>query len=233
MSYKKSFWNNNNVNKMYELENAEEEILQPFIAEIIHSIKPKNMLDFGCGYGYLSTLLNENINIHLFDKNKINSKSLKTNRTKKNTKVLENINEIKDLYYDCIVLSSVLMCIETKEEIKEILLLLQKAKSKKGSLIINITHPCFLQYKYGHYWTSFTENDFDYFNEGKSYQVYMKNDNKKPVSFDDYQWTLSTLMNLPLELGYELVSIIEHPDMPYKTNEYNNKVCPWMFMIFK
>lgn len=233
MSYKDSFWNKDIVQDMYELDNAEEVTLQPYIANIIHSFNPTTLLDYGCGYGYMSKLLNKNIDISLFDKNKDNQARLTQSITGSNIKVIKQESEILKKYYECVVLSSVLMCIDSKSKIKTILTKLNNAKTKNGKLIIVVTHPCFLQYKFGHYYTSYNHYNFEYMEEGKPYQVFMLRENEEPVTFTDYQWTLSTFINSALGIGLELEKIIEHPDMPYKTNKYHKTACPWMFLILK
>ena len=227
----KSFWQTEGSKDFYHLDNAERIILQPFIANIVNDLNPSTLLDFGCGNGYLSTLVNAHIETHLYDSNDDFINHLIVDESRNNINILKNESQIKNNYYDCVVQSSVLMCVGTKEELNHIFLVNNHALREGGSLVVVVTHPCFLQYQFGHYHTTFNHNNFKYLEEGLKYDVLMKNGNNDPIVFTDYHWSLSTIVNLIIQNDFRIKKIIEHPDMPYKNNKPNNYVVPWMFII--
>jgi hypothetical protein len=122
------------------------------------------------------------------------------------------------------------MCIETKEELNRILSINNRSLKEGGSLVVVMTHPCFLQYEFGHYHTSFDHNNFKYLQEGLKYDVFMKREGS-PLVFSDYHWPLSTIVNLVIKNGFQVKKIIEHPDLPYKGNQPNSSAVPWMFIL--
>lgn len=212
---------------------AEKEVLHPYIAEIVNGLKAKNILDYGCGNGFLASLLSEEFEISLFDIGNEHLDAKQRWNLSESTLILKNLNEIKINYYDAIILSSVIMCIPTINELKKIFNYCHNFLNKSGELIISMTHPCFLQYDYGHYKTSFDHTTFDYLKEGMEYKVHMKRNNKSPIIFTDYNWPISTLINELLDCGFTLTNMIEHPDLDSKNFQKKDEGCPWMFITLK
>lgn len=231
MDYQNTFWNSEKVKEMYELDNAEDVTLQPYVAEMIKELSPSTFLDYGCGDAPLVSLLEPKTEITLYDKNIKNLRKIFSKISKNNCKMVIDEEMIPTNYFDCINLSLVLICISSKEAQKKILMDIKKWKKKEGSLIVVITHPCFTHYEFGHYYTSQRDDDFNYFNEGVPYKVYMKRGNKKPLEFNDHFWTLSSYVNLFVECGYTIKKMIELPDFPYNDNKINNHFSP--FLIFR
>jgi SAM-dependent methyltransferase len=231
MNYKDSFWNSAAVNEMYSLDNAEQVILHPFVAEIIHSFQPQNCLDYGCGDAFVDTLLDEKIQVALYDKNIVSLRKTFHKRAKPNFKMFASEQEIPNHYFDCILYSQVMMCISNKFEQLAILKKLYVYKKKTGKLVIVITHPCFLQYEFGHWYTSYAKHQpFKYLSEGEHYSVYMKR-YLQPVVFQDYNWSLSFIINTIIKAGFKLEKMIEHKDMCYNINVPQTNFPHYMFLI--
>jgi SAM-dependent methyltransferase len=226
------YWENN-ADEYHNDLISEREILLPYIANEVNKLEGKKILDFGCGNGYLASLFSAESEITLYDlaSNHLNAKG--DWNIQNEVVICNSLNEIKKDYYDIIVQSSVLMCIPTINELRDILKFNYNSLARNGSLVISITHPCFLQYRYGHYKTSFNDENFDYLNNGLEYQVSMKKINKEPVVFTDYNWPLSTIINELLEVGFELTKMTEHPDLPSTEFSSKQEGCPWMFLILK
>ena len=224
-----SFWRTEGARDFYGLDNAEKVVLHPFIAEMINQMNPKALLDFGCGDGYLSTLIDPSTEVHLYDSNSDFVNRLIVEKDDR-VDVLVEEGRIRENYYDCVVQSSVLMCVETKEELNRILSSNHRSLKEGGSLVLVTTHPCFLQYEFGHYYTSFDHHNFRYLHEGLKYEVFMRREGR-PLAFTDYNWPLSTIINLVIKNGFRVRRVVEHPDLPYKGNRPNPHAVPWMFII--
>jgi hypothetical protein len=61
----------------------------------------------------------------------------------------------------------------------------------------------------------------------------MRQFDKDPVVFTDFNWTVSTIVNEIIKIGFSITKMIEHPDLKSKYFEPNNLVSPWLFLIAK
>jgi SAM-dependent methyltransferase len=219
--------------EFHRIDNVERDILLPFVAEIINNFSPKTLLDYGCGSCFLASLIRNDTEISLYD---INSDILDQYQQWNISNVVVPIRDrkkIKENYYDVVVQTSVLMCVPTIDGIRDIFRDNYIALNNGGSLVVAMTHPCFLQYPFGHYNTSFDHNNFNYLENTIEYQVCMKQFDKGPVVFTDFNWNLSTILNEIIKAGFTLTKMIEHPDLKSKYFEPNNLVSPWLFLIAK
>ena len=225
-----TYWTKD-ADDFHEIDNVEKNILLPYVAEIINNMIPKKLLDFGCGSGYLASLIKEGIEISLYD---INSDVIDEYKQWNISNVVVPIKDkrkIRDNYYEVVVQTSVSMCVPTIEGIREIFTTNYAALKNGGTLVVVITHPCFLQYHFGHYYTSFNYDNFNYLENTMEYQVYMNQPDKSPIVFTDFNWNLSTIINEIIKTGFTLTKMIEHPDLKSKYFEPNNLVPPWLFLI--
>lgn len=217
----------------HKIDNVERDILLPYVAEIINNLNPEKLLDYGCGSGYLASLIKENTEISLYD---INPNVIDEYRQWNISSVVNPIKDkskIKKNYYDVVVQTSVLMCVPDINGIKEIFKDNYTVLKNGGNLVIVITHPCFLQYPFGHYYTSFNHDNFRYLENTTEYQVYMKQPDKRPIVFTDFNWNLSTIINEIIKTGFSITKMVEHPDLKSKYFEPNNLASPWLFIIAK
>lgn len=221
------------ADKFHQIDNVEREILLPYVANLINDIAPKKMLDFGCGNAYLSSLINSGTEISLYDINPSFIELHKQWNIKNEIKPILSKEEIPDEHFDIVVQTSVLMCIPNIKSIKEIFHSNNKSLKKDGVLLIVITHPCFLQYEFGHYHTSFNQENFQYLKDGLEYSVYMKQKNAETIIFTDYNWSLSTIINELIKADFTLNHIVEHPDLESKDYKSNGLVPSWLFIKAK
>lgn len=212
-------------------DNAEKEVLHPYVAQLVNSFHPRRMLDFGCGNGFFSTLISDTTKVDLYDPAVRSEEELVSGAIRKNVQLLNSECDIISNHYDCVVQSSVLMCVPTKDELRRVFSVNAKALKIGGLLVVVVTHPCFLQYGFGHYYTSFDHHNFHYLDEGAPYTVYMKNGMNPAIEFTDFHWPLSVLINLILDVNLRIRQIVEHPDIAYKAYVPHASVPPWMFII--
>lgn len=223
----------NNAEDYHNTLKAEREVLLPFIADIVDSFNAKKILDFGCGNGYLSSLFKTKSEISLYD---ISSNHFQAKRNwdiNNNVIICESQSDLKNEYYDVVVQSSVLMCLPTISDLRKVFVSNYNTLKAGGHLVVSITHPCFLQYDYGHYSTSFNDDNFDYTKNCSEYKVFMNRKDNDAIIFTDYQWSLSTIINELIVTGFEIEEMIEHKDMDSTEFEAKQEGCPWMFLILK
>jgi SAM-dependent methyltransferase len=217
----------------HKIDNVERDVLLPYVAKIINDLNPDKLLDYGCGNGYLTSLIKDNTEISLYDINpNVVDEYLRWNAGNVVVPIKDKA-KIKECYYDVVVQISVLMCVPGIEGIRDIFKDNYSALKDGGNLVVVITHPCFLQYQFGHYYTSLNHNNFNYLENTTEYQVYMKQPDKNPVVFTDFNWNLSTIINEIIKAGFVLTKMVEHPDIRSKYFEPNSLASPWMFLIAK
>lgn len=228
----KSYWENESKD-YHDTLDTEKIVLHPYIADLINNIEGERLLDFGCGNGYLASLIRKGVEISLYDISDVFLDVKKRWKIDNDIILCRSLSDIKNVYYDIVVQSSVLMCIPDRKSLNSILESNYNSLKTGGHLVISITHPCFLQYEYGHYKTSYNHNNFNYLSDESEYKVFMKRKDKGELIFIDYNWSLSTIINQLLYQGFELVKMIEHPDLPSEDFETTEEGCPWMFLVLK
>ena len=235
MSFENTYWSTEQVQLLYNAENPEQAIIQPIITKIIQGLKPEQVLDYGCGDAFMAKLLSPLIKIDLYDRNQKSLDKIFSELQKDNCKRLYSEEEILGDFYDCIVLSFVLVCIDTEEEQYRIMRKLRSSlKQDGGTLIITNSHPCFLQHEFTAFKTSLTPDNFNYAEGGKPYNVSIKQPLGFPsVTFTDYQWQLSFWINMAIECGFQLHEMIEIPDTSYKNLPENKLYPPFLILKFK
>ncbi len=235
MSFKDTYWSTEEVERLYKADNPEQAIIQPIIAKQVVGLNPDHILDYGCGDAYMAKILPDNINVDLYDRNQESLEKVFSKLKKQNCKRLYDENDFPSDFYDCIVLSFVLVCVDSLEEQYRIMKKLRTALKKySGTLIITNSHPCFLQYEFTAFKTNLDPEKFNYFNNGNPYEVSIKQPKGSPaVTFMDYQWQLSVWVNMAIECGFVLQEMIEVPDQPYKDLTENKLYPPFLILKFK
>lgn len=231
MNNSKNFWfDRNNVKSFFNIGSAEQFTLQPEVARIIESLNPDTLLDYGCGDGFVNTLIGERIKKSLFDINSDSLLEVVSNLKDYNCSGIYKEEDIPDNYYDVVLLSLVLICIESTEDHKRILQKILKSKKNNGRLIFVTSHPCFRQFKFRPFHTSFGNENFEYLKEGQPFTVFM-DELKSSVSIVDYHYSLSSTVNLLIECGFNIESVMEVKDIPLAEGEYYNTLYPPFLII--
>lgn len=228
----KNFWINRAEDFLHFEHPSEKEVLHPLIVEKINNFAPEAYLDYGAGDGRMSAKINGNIPIDIFD---ISPTMMKNARKVLGDRLKNEYTYIKDIpknHYDVVVCSMVLVCIKEKEEYMNTLNAIQKALKVSGKAIFSVTHPCFRQMEYSDFYTEYLQKkQYDYFSEGNPFGVTIHNTGKKrKVSFDDYHWSLSFMMNNIIQSGLIIKEIIETTD-DKKSKNYNKFFPPYLIII--
>jgi len=205
-------------------------ILHPKLSQYINQTQNVKLLDFGCGDGSFIKNLSNNLEISLYD---ISSKALaeaKSNLKDYNIKTYYDLDEIPNNNFDYVVLSLVLMTIDNKNDLLNVLNKIYNSLNQAGTLLIAITHPCFRNYIYSTFQTDYSKTkNFNYFNEGEKFEVFLR-DNKKTVSFSDFHWTLSTTINMIIESNFRIKKIEELKDKSDIGKYFNSNFSPYMII---
>lgn len=206
--------------------------LLPIIADLIGKLDCRTLLDYGCGDGSLIELLTPDIEYSLFDTSPTMLNIASNKLAIYSPNVYQLVSQIPYNYYDVIVLSLVLMSVESESEQKFILDNIYKFKKPKGKVIIAVSHPCFRQYQYSSFSTQYISKNFPYLEEGHKFQITIKDSvSNSELSFFDYHWTLSKTINLIIGSRLNLLKVIEVPDQPIKGSFYNRNYPPYLIFI--
>jgi ubiquinone/menaquinone biosynthesis C-methylase UbiE len=190
----------------------------------------KTVLDFGCGDGSLILKLNKDIEVSLFDISKPMLNIARRKLSDSRPIIYSDKNLLPNNYFDCIFISMVFICVPIKSEIEAIIEQVAKAKKENGIVIVANPHPCFRDKPYSSYYTEYSIGKrFSYFNEGEKHEVNLRNGG---IKFNDFNWSITYLLNSFLQRGLKLQEIFEVEDN--KTNEfYNERFSPSIIYIFK
>jgi ubiquinone/menaquinone biosynthesis C-methylase UbiE len=154
----------------------------------------------------------------------------------------KNINDLnpsiyslaKDLplnHFDCVVLSLVLMTIDNEDEITQVLNNIYQVLIPGGTSLIAVTHPCFREYRFSTFHTSYTKDNFNYLNNGEPFSVTLQDDlNGNDIAFTDFHWSLSYTINNIIKAKLQIESIHEIKDKSFKSSYENPNFCPYMII---
>lgn len=124
---------------------ASREFTNPAIVNAIKEYAPLNILDLGCGEGWLTRALHENYKVIGIDATEA---LLETARRKGHQKfykiaykeIIEGV-KIPEAPFNAIILN---FCLYQKEEVPDLLIALKRSLSKAGLIFIQTLHPSFL-----------------------------------------------------------------------------------------
>ena len=212
---------------------SQKNILHPLTAEIINKLKPKTLLDYGCGDGRLLELLNRGIEISVFDRSPEMLRHIKVKRGGLLKQIYSSTTELPIEHFDVALLSMVLMCIDDKAEYANVCNNVSRAIKENGRVIISLSHPCFRQYRFSNFHTSFGEKQlFDYLNDGNPFNVTIHDKGPDEITFEDYHYSLSFTINQLSKAGLVIESIIETTD-DLKHSRSNSLYSPYIILICK
>jgi ubiquinone/menaquinone biosynthesis C-methylase UbiE len=208
-------------------------VLYPKIAELITQNKGIKILDYGCGDGAFVKILSPGIDISIYDVSNVALSIAKKNLKELNPTIHYDKASIPDNYFDFVVFSLVIMTLQSKKEIKEAFEKMSSSLNKTGKVIIAMTHPCFRQEVFSTFQTAYSKDKkFNYFEEGDKFEVVLRDsETNKIVSFFDYHWTLSTILNLICESGLMITTVNELKDISENNKYFNSRFSPYLIIV--
>lgn len=211
---------------------SERDILHPLIVKKVNELSPSKYLDYGAGDGRMSAKIDVNIPIDIFDISPIMIDEAKAILADRLNTIYTDSNLIPNAFYDVIVCSMVLLCIDNEREYSKALSCISASLKTGGTVIISNTHPCFRQSYFSDFYTEYSEGTvFNYFDEGKPFQVTIHDqESKSKVSFEDYHWSLAFTLNNIIKSGLSIKEIIETTDDILVQN-HNKFTSPFLIII--
>lgn len=228
----KNFWIDNSTGYTELLHTSLKNVLHPMTVEIINEFKPQKYLDYGCGDGRMTEMIDGGIQISIFDISEDMLQQAEKRLTGRIDTVYRDINDIPANTFDVVVSSLVFVCIDNDKDFTTAMKAISKGLAVNGKAIIALTHPCFRQYAYSDYFTSYTNGKkFDYHKDSEPFEVTIHDESKKlSVTFTDYHWTLSYTINKMIETGLSIEKIIETDD-DKSVSGFNNQFPPFIILI--
>ncbi len=229
-----TFWIQNAEDFLSFEHPSERDVMHPIIVDKINSLKPQTYLDFGAGDGRMTSKVNDDILIDIYDISPIMIAGAKKILGHRLSNIYTDITKIPANYYDVIACSMVLICIDNKQEYEEALSAIENSLKPGGVAIFSVTHPCFRQSFFCDFYTEFSKGkEFDYFNESKPFEVTIHDpENINKVKFEDYHWSLSHTVNSMVKAGLSITELIETPD-DKNIAGYNKLTSPFLILIVK
>lgn len=189
--------------------------LHPWLRERISYIRPKCILDFGCGDGSLFISYESSYDeLWLYDHSvRMIDLARRNFSNRPKVRLIWQAHEIHREYFDLVVFSLVLMTIGNEEELRDVANRICTASITGGTCLVAVTHPCFRQYPFSTFETEFVYKPFDYMSGGKPFQVRLSDVwHAHFVEFTDFHWPLDFTLNLFIQSGFDLRSVTELPD---------------------
>lgn len=224
-------WAANASEFMGVVHTSQKRILHPALAKLINERQPSNLLDYGCGDTRILDLIDKKIEVDVHD---INVEMLEFAKSK-NGKRIENYYQSKELIptanYEAVLVSMVLVCIESEEEYLKVLQNIKRSKKEEGKVYIAVTHPCFRDRCFSNFHTSYGEKQsFKYLKNGEPFDVFIEDEMPPSVAFTDYHWTLSFTLNSIIQSGMNIEKVIETPDDELST-KYNDAFSTFLIIV--
>ncbi|WP_409972914.1 class I SAM-dependent methyltransferase [Bacillus sp. Bva_UNVM-123] len=188
-----------------------EVLLNPVLFSLMGNVKNKQILDAGCGEGYLSRLLAKSGAVVTAVDYSLRMIEIAKARTSNDLQIdyrhgnCENLSSFDDKSFDLIVSNMVIQDLPNyNKAFQEMYRLLVNG----GSYVFSILHPCFITPESGWERTTNGEklhwNVDKYFYEGEYEQ---RLSDKEKILF--YHRTLSTYINTLIKTGFSIVSVEE------------------------
>jgi len=209
-----NIWESTNVGLYIQNDGSELRVIHPELLRMLGNIKGKDIADYGCGEGkLLKELIKKGASVFGYD---ISEEMIKRAKKRINNKgslkvICSGQIPLLDNSLDAVVSNLVLMMCPSLEDIEKIFLEVSRVLKPGGSWVYCITHPSFLDKDFTTCRNIFFKRR-DYFDEGKTYQFVLKNKDGTEItdrSFVDYNYTLSSYLNMLLRTGFDFKELKE------------------------
>ena len=214
------------------------EIIYPAEGKILGDVRGKNILDLGCGFGVHAKIL-KGKGGHVIGVDTAQS-MLEIGRSMYPDLELLLIKErempFPDETFDIVISDLVIMMIESKEKIQDIVNGIYRILKRGGIFLFSIPHPCFHDKDHFSYRNTFNP-EFDYTNIGYSFGLVLKNpDGKEMVMGNvDFHYRIQDYLEILLKSGFK-ITIFEELSYPkdviekYKISKIHQKFSPYVII---
>ncbi len=202
-----------------------EEINHAAITRYLGDIQGKTILDYGCGYGIFARNLKKKGAGQVIATDTSSSMIQLAKAADVSVPVQyyympeNNLSFLGNATVDKVTANLVFMMIPTAQEIAASMQEIHRVLRPGGIFVYLITHPCFIQRGGYNYYNVFKQ-DFHYMQEGASYRFILRDVDGQDVDgeFFDYHHTLTTYLNVTLQVGFQLTAFEElaYPDKVIK-----------------
>ena len=209
-------------------------ILYPWLRDKIHQLSPNKIIDFGAGDGSLfHEFDSEYEELTLYDTS-VRMLEIARGNFCGNNRVffVSKSEELEKDSYNLVVCSLVLMTIPTLYELRNACSVMHHSAIKGAHCLVAITHPCFRQYPFSTFATDLTGESFLYMKDGMPFHVLLRDYQENEVTLFDYHWSLSTTINILIDVGFSLRQMIELPDKAVIGQPENKLFPPYIILDF-
>ena len=211
--------------------------LHPFLRDLAKSFRPRKVLDFGSGDGVLfEPSVSRLQELCLFDPSHSAIRlARKRFQTSSNVSFSTRASELAREHYDFAVCSLVLMAIPSLKGLRLAIRRLRQSVVPGGRCLVAVTHPCFRQYAFSSFVTEWVYGaTFRYMNDGAKVRVRLTSGNEnEAIEFDDYHWSLQTILTLFCEAGFTLRLVRELEDRVDEDGFANSSVPAYLVLLFQ
>lgn len=211
--------------------------LHPLLRRLMTELGSSRVLDFGSGDGRL--LDSDEVSYKeawLYDPS---SSALRLAKKRfagrSDISFCASVNRLQSSFFDTVVCCLVLMTISSTDELKLAVSAMRDCIADSGNCLVAITHPCFRQYAFSTFFTSYTMAEpFKYLEEGSSFTVFLRDPKKgESLSLVDYHWSLSYVLNLFSENLFVLERMIEVADHSLDNSSHNHLYPSYMVLKYR
>lgn len=226
------YWSEHSMDYSNLFQESKENVLYPAMVDLITGHRVSRLLDYGCGDGRFLHFLPPSVEVCVYDRSEEMLTLAKRLTGGRINQFYQDADQIPANSFDAVVVSLVLVCIDNEAEYVQVLQDVYRVLKPGGIGIFAVTHPCFRQYGYSDFYTSYCQApNFNYFNEGEPFRVTMTDEKKgESISFNDYHWTLSFTINKTIETGLVLEKVVETKD-DNSAAKFNDEKSPYLIVV--